>query len=74
MENIVKLDKIAINVKSHHLLKELLKENPILEEIMRNARNETEALVGVKNWILDASQKEKMLINSIRVKQGQRSI
>lgn len=53
MENIVKLDKIAINVKSHHLLKELLKENPILEEIMRNARNETEALVGVKHWILD---------------------
>lgn len=53
MENIVKLDKIAINVKSHHLLKVLLKENPVLEEIMRNARNETEALVGVKNWILD---------------------
>lgn len=53
MENIIKLDKIAINVRSHHLLKELLKENPVLEEIMRNARNETEALVGVKHWIMD---------------------
>ncbi|MEE4256369.1 MAG: KamA family protein, partial [Bacteroidales bacterium] len=46
------LDKIAITVKSHRLLKELLKENPTLEEIMRNARNETEALVGVRNWVL----------------------
>ncbi|MFO8072054.1 MAG: KamA family protein [Polyangia bacterium] len=44
------LDSIAINVKSHRLLKKLLRENPTLEEIMRNARNEVEALVGVKNW------------------------
>ncbi|MEE4116715.1 MAG: hypothetical protein V2I37_11130 [Marinilabiliaceae bacterium] len=57
MEEIVKLDQIAINVKSHHLLKELLKENPVLEEIMRNARNETEALVGVKNWVIDLLSK-----------------
>ena len=46
------LDKIAINTKSHKLLKQLLKENPKLEEIMRNSKNETEALVGVKNWVL----------------------
>lgn len=45
------LDRIAINVKAHRVLKELLKENPVLEEIMRNARNETEALVGVKDWV-----------------------
>lgn len=47
----VELDKIAINVKSHKLLKKLLKENPKLEEIMRNSRNETEALIGVRNWV-----------------------
>jgi lysine 2,3-aminomutase len=47
-----KLDQIAITVKSHKLLKELLKENPKLEEIMRHARNETEALIGVRNWIM----------------------
>ena len=47
------LDKIAITVKSHKLLKQLLKENPVLEEIMRNARNETEALVGMRNWVID---------------------
>lgn len=47
-----KLDQIAISVKSHRLLKKLLKENPKLEEIMRNARNETEALIGVRNWVL----------------------
>ena len=45
------LDKIAITVHSHVLLKQLLKENPPLEEIMRNARNTTEALVGVRNWV-----------------------
>ncbi len=54
MTNIVhELDKIAITVKSHKLLKELLNENPLLEEIMRNARNETEALIGVKNWVME---------------------
>ncbi len=47
-----KLDQIAITVKSHKLLKKLLRENPVLEEIMRNARNETEALIGVRNWIM----------------------
>lgn len=46
------LDRIAITVKSHMLLRELLRENPTLEEIMRNARNETEVLVGVRNWVL----------------------
>lgn len=52
MKEIEKLDKIAITVRSHKLLKELLQENPKLEEIMRNAKNETEALVGVQNWIM----------------------
>lgn len=47
------LDKIAISVKSHKLLKILLEENPILEKIMRNSKNETEALFGIKNWVLD---------------------
>ncbi len=48
-----KLDHIAITVKSHKQLKKLLAENPKLEEIMRNAQNETEALIGVRNWILE---------------------
>lgn len=51
------LDKIAISVKSHMLLRNLLKENPTLDEIMRNARNETEALIGVRNWILEILKK-----------------
>jgi lysine 2,3-aminomutase len=52
------LDRVAITVQAHRLLNELLDENPPLERIMRNARNETEALVGVRNWmfeILDGS-------------------
>jgi lysine 2,3-aminomutase len=56
MSTIEVLDKIAINVKSHRLLKHLLKENPKLEEIMGNAKNETEALVGVRNWVLEELQ------------------
>ena len=47
------LDRIAISVKSHKRLKALLRDNPDLEEIMRNAKNETEALVGVRNWVLE---------------------
>lgn len=46
------LDKIAITVKSHRILKKLLSENPQLETIMQNSINETEALVGVRNWVL----------------------
>lgn len=53
MTTIAELDRIAITVKSHRLLQRLLQENPRLEEIMRKAMNETEALVGVRNWILD---------------------
>ncbi|MBC8343660.1 MAG: hypothetical protein H8E61_06735 [Bacteroidetes bacterium] len=57
MPQLAKLDKIAINVRSHKLLKKLLKENPTLEEIMRNAKNETEALIGVRNWVFSELDK-----------------
>jgi len=50
------LDDIAIDVKSHKLLNKLLKENPKLEEIMRVSKNETEALIGVKDWVLEELQ------------------
>jgi len=53
MTTLAELDRIAITVKSHRLLQRLLEENPPLEEIMRKAMNETEALVGVRNWVLD---------------------
>lgn len=52
MTEIEKLDKIAISVKSRKLLVKLLNENQKLDEVMRHSGNETEALVGVKNWIL----------------------
>jgi lysine 2,3-aminomutase len=50
------LDKVAISVRSHKLLKQLLKENPKLEEIMRQSKNEIEALIGVRNWVLGELQ------------------
>jgi len=51
MTEIEKLDRIAIDVRSHKLLKLLLNENPELEEILRNSKNETEVVVGVREWI-----------------------
>lgn len=53
MTTLAELDRIAIDVRSRRLLSLLLDENPRLEEIMQNARNETEAVVGVRNWVLD---------------------
>ncbi|MCK5741877.1 MAG: hypothetical protein KAH48_06655, partial [Chlorobi bacterium] len=50
MKTTHQLDKIAISVQSHKLLQQLLSENPELEEIMRVSRNETEALIGVRQW------------------------
>jgi len=38
-------------VRSHRLLRVLLRENPMLETIMRESKNEIEAQLGVKNWI-----------------------
>ncbi|UCD24305.1 MAG: KamA family protein [Gemmatimonadota bacterium] len=56
MDPIEELDHIAINVRSHRLVKTLLKENPKLEQILRNSKNETEARVGVREWVLDELQ------------------
>ncbi len=51
MKEIEKLDRIAITVRSHRLLKALMNENPELEEILQNSKNETEVQVGLKDWI-----------------------
>jgi len=54
MLTLAELDKIAINVRSNKILRKILKENPILDEILRTAKNETEALEGVRQWVLDS--------------------
>ncbi len=51
MKEFQKLDRIAISVRSHRLLKVLMNENPKLEEILQNSKNETEVLVGVRDWM-----------------------
>ncbi len=63
MTEIEKLDRIAINVESHRLLKQLLNENPDLEEILRNSRNETEVRVGIKEWIEKTLKERKDAFN-----------
>ena len=47
------LDRVAISVKSHRLLLQLLSENPKLEKIMRYAKTEIEALIGIRTWVLE---------------------
>jgi lysine 2,3-aminomutase len=69
MTEIEKLDRIAISVRSHRLLRILLRENPMLETIMRESKNETEAQIGVKNWILSeySSRKDALRFQSDQV-------
>lgn len=54
MSHAIELDRIAINVKSHRLLRRLMAENPWLEIIMQGARNQVEALEGVREWVRDS--------------------
>jgi len=64
-----KLDRIAISVRSHRLLRSLLRENPMLETIMRESKNETEAQIGVRNWILSeySSRKDALRFQSDQI-------
>ena len=64
-----KLDRIAISVRSHRLLRVLLRENPMLETIMRESKNEIEAQIGVKNWIQSeySSRKDAFRFQTDRV-------
>ncbi|MBN1827956.1 MAG: KamA family protein [Deltaproteobacteria bacterium] len=50
------LDKVAISVKSHKLLEQLLKENPKLKMIMLNSKDATEANLGIRSWVLKELQ------------------
>ncbi len=52
MDSIAFWDKVAISVRSRKILQTLLSENPVLEKIVRNAKNVNEVQVAVKNWIL----------------------
>jgi len=51
MTELEKLDRIAIDVRSRKLLNQLLEENPEFDVILRNSKNETEVMVGVREWI-----------------------
>ena len=45
------LDKIAINVHARRILLTILEENPVLERILRSAKDEKQAMDAIKNWI-----------------------
>ena len=63
MTTLAELDRIAINVNSRRLLGQLLEENPRLAEIMHGARNETEALVGIREFI-DLNLRGELAVSS----------
>lgn len=47
-----KLDKVAISVKAHKVLGQFLRENPVLEEIIKRSASEAEAITGVREWVM----------------------
>lgn len=53
MNNINRLEKVAISVRSLNFLNQLLKENPRLKQIMLKANTKSDALLGVKNWVME---------------------
>ncbi len=68
----VDLDKVAINAKSHKLLRLLLQENPELEKIMLSANNVSEALAGVEKWTQDILKESPTALAFCKNKENER--
>ena len=60
------LDRVAINVKSHHLLRQLLSENSKLEKIMQYCKTEIEALLGVRTWVMEELEDNEKALSFYR--------
>jgi len=54
-----KLDKIAINVKSHRILQQFSKENPDIVSLLREANDKEEALEAMRQWIMPYFENNK---------------
>lgn len=54
-----KLDKIAINVKSHRILQQFSKENPDIISLLREANDKEEALEAMRQWIMPYFENNK---------------
>jgi len=52
-----RLDKIAINLKSHRILQIFSKENPDVAAILKDAHDKEEALEAMRRWILPYFEK-----------------
>ncbi|MGI9537618.1 MAG: KamA family radical SAM protein [Desulfocapsaceae bacterium] len=65
------LDRVSISVKSHRLLHQLLSENPKLEKIMRYAKTEIEALIGVRSWVMEVLEDNRRAIDYYRAELDQ---
>jgi lysine 2,3-aminomutase len=67
------LDKISICVRSHRLLRQLLQENPKLEKIMQYSKTEIEALLGVRNWVMEELQDNDTVLGFSQNQVGEQS-
>ncbi len=47
-----KIDKIAINVKAHKILRQIHTENPEVKDILLLAKDKEEAILGMQRWIM----------------------
>lgn len=52
MDSIAFWDKVGISVQSRKILQKILKENPVLEKIIRKSENVVEVHSAIRNWVL----------------------
>jgi len=57
MDYLASLDKVAINIRSHKLLRLLLKENPVLGDILRTSASAEEASTALRKWVYPGLEK-----------------
>lgn len=51
MLELIKEEKIKINPKSHRILNQILKENPILHDILNSSESSDDAVQWIKEWV-----------------------
>ena len=64
------LDRVAISVKSHRLLHQLMQENPDLEKILNYSKTEIEGLLGVRALVMAELENNE---NALSFYQGKNS-
>ncbi|MDX1283736.1 MAG: hypothetical protein R3182_01925 [Draconibacterium sp.] len=63
MQSIKTWDKVGISVRARKILQTILKENPILDNIIRKSENVDEVHLAIKNWIFPILKKNPVALD-----------